>query len=125
MADLTKILLVDDNPKYIEDVLPFYGYEVTCALDGHQAIKILESGGCFDLILLDVMMPNMNGWETLKVIRNTPSYENIPDSCGLSDKNVSPRNDVTPTNTHPQSGNLRPARSRKNTPFGNNGWTET
>ena len=78
MADLTKILLVDDNPKYIEDVLPFYGYEVTCALDGHQAIKILESGGCFDLILLDVMMPNMNGWETLKVIRNTPSYENIP-----------------------------------------------
>lgn len=78
MADLTKILLVDDNPKYIEDVLPFYGYEVTCALDGYQAIKILESGGCFDLILLDVMMPNMNGWETLKVIRNTPSYENIP-----------------------------------------------
>lgn len=78
MADLTKVLLVDDNPKYIEDVLPFYGYEVSCAYDGEHAIKILESGKVFDLILLDVMMPNMNGWETLKIVRNNPLFKDIP-----------------------------------------------
>lgn len=78
MADLTKILLVDDNPKYIEDVLPFYGYEVSCAKDGEEALKILDSGKTFDLVLLDVMMPKLNGWDTLKIIRKTPAYQDIP-----------------------------------------------
>ena len=78
MSDLTKILLVDDNPKYLEDVLPFYGYELCCAQDGVQALKILESGKHFDLVLLDIMMPNMNGWETLKTIRQNPILKNIP-----------------------------------------------
>lgn len=78
MAALTKILLVDDNPKYLEDVLPFYGYEVFCAYNGEQAIKILETGKSFDLVLLDVMMPEMNGWDTLKSIRNNPYYKDIP-----------------------------------------------
>lgn len=78
MPELTKILLVDDNPKYLEDVLPFYGYEVTCAQDGVQALKILEGEQVFDLVLLDVMMPNMNGWDTLKLIRQHPRFEEIP-----------------------------------------------
>ena len=78
MSDLTKILLVDDNPKYIEDVLPFYGYEVVCAYNGKQALEKLDSGELFDLVLLDVMMPEMNGWETLKAIRKSPSYKDIP-----------------------------------------------
>ena len=78
MSDLTKILLVDDNPKYLEDVLPFYRYELCCAQDGVQALKILESGKHFDLVLLDIMMPNMNGWETLKTIRQNPILKNIP-----------------------------------------------
>ncbi len=78
MPELTKILLVDDNPKYLEDVLPFYGYEVTCAQDGVQALKILEGEQVFDLVLLDVMMPNMNGWDTLKQIRQHPKFEEIP-----------------------------------------------
>lgn len=78
MTDLTKILLVDDNPKYIEDVLPFYGFEVTCAYNGRQAIEKLDSGESFDLVLLDVMMPEMNGWETLKIIRKSANYKDIP-----------------------------------------------
>ena len=78
MSDLTKILLVDDNPKYIEDVLPYYGYEVVCAYNGKQALEKLDSGELFDLVLLDVMMPEMNGWETLKAIRKSPSYKDIP-----------------------------------------------
>ncbi len=79
MPELTKILLVDDNPKYLEDVLPFYGYDVVCAQDGVQALNLLEKGdNVFDLILLDVMMPNMNGWDTLKLIRRNPKTEDLP-----------------------------------------------
>lgn len=78
MAELTKILLVDDNPKFLEDVLPFYGYEVKCAHDGVECLEILNSDELFDLVLLDIMMPKMDGWETLKNIRNTPICKDIP-----------------------------------------------
>ena len=78
MSDLTKILLFDDNPRYLEEVLPFYGYDLTCALDGIQALNILNSGKTFDLVLLDVMMPNLNGWETLKAIRKNPTTADLP-----------------------------------------------
>ena len=40
--------------------------------------KNIESGKHFDLVLLDIMMPNMNGWETLKTIRQNPILKNIP-----------------------------------------------
>ncbi len=78
MAELTKILLVDDNPKFLEDVLPFYGYEVKCAHDGVECLEILNSDELFDLVLLDIMMPQMDGWETLKNIRKTPICKDIP-----------------------------------------------
>lgn len=77
MSELANILLVDDNPKYLKDALPFYGYNVQTAADGVQALKILEKNN-FDLILLDVMMPNMNGWETLKAIRKTEAVRYTP-----------------------------------------------
>ena len=78
MAELTKILLVDDNPKFLEDVLPFYGYEVKCAHNGVECLEILNSNELFDLVLLDIMMPKMDGWETLKNIRKTPICKEIP-----------------------------------------------
>lgn len=78
MAELTKILLVDDNPKFLEDVLPFYGYEVKCAHNGVECLEILNSEELFDLVLLDIMMPQMDGWETLKNIRKTPICKDIP-----------------------------------------------
>lgn len=78
MPELTKILLVDDNPKYLEDVLPFYGYDLTCAADGMQALNLLENNPKFDLVLLDVMMPNMNGWDALKAIRKNPLTADMP-----------------------------------------------
>lgn len=77
MSELANILLVDDNPKYLKDALPFYGYNVETATDGVQALKLL-SKNTYDLILLDVMMPNMNGWETLKSIRNNTKTQYIP-----------------------------------------------
>ena len=78
MAELTKILLVDDNPKFLEDVLPFYGYEGKCAHNGVECLEILNSDELFDLVLLDIMMPQMDGWETLKNIRKTPICKDIP-----------------------------------------------
>ncbi len=74
---LAKILIIDDNPKLISDALPLYGYEVECALDGLIGIKMLNENQ-YDLVLLDVVMPNMDGWETLKTIRTNPKYKTIP-----------------------------------------------
>ncbi len=81
MTQLARILIVDDNPKYLEDALPMYGYEVAVATDGVQALKMLaktNEKNSFDLILLDVMMPNMNGWDTLKSIRSNDNTKHIP-----------------------------------------------
>ena len=79
MVAIAKILVIDDNPKFLADALPLYGYEVDVATDGMQGVKKLSSKpDTYDLVLLDVMMPNMDGWETLKTIRSTKSFENIP-----------------------------------------------
>lgn len=82
MSEIAKILIVDDNPKYLQDALPMYGYEVVVATDGVQALKVLAKTNLktnpIDLILLDVMMPNMNGWDTLKAIRNNEKTKHIP-----------------------------------------------
>ena len=79
MSDLTKVLLVDDNAKYLKDALPFYGYEVTSVCDGVEALKELNSkNNKFDIVLLDVMMPNMNGWQTLKAIRSDENTKDLP-----------------------------------------------
>ena len=78
MEDFARILIVDDNPKYLEEALPMYGYNVTVAEDGVQALKILSKDySSIDLILLDVMMPNMDGWDTLKAIRTNKNTKYI------------------------------------------------
>ena len=78
MSALVKILIVDDNSKLLEDTLPMYGYEVKVANDGLFALKILDEEPDFDLFLLDVMMPNLDGWETLKAIRQNKKISKIP-----------------------------------------------
>ena len=79
MDGIASILIVDDNPKFLKDALPMYGYEITIAEDGIEALKILgNEDSHFDLILLDVMMPNMNGWDTLKAIRKNEKTQYIP-----------------------------------------------
>lgn len=75
---MTNVLLVDDNSKYLKDALPFYGYEVETASDGVQALKALEKEKVFDIVLLDVMMPNMDGWQTLKAIRSNEDTKHLP-----------------------------------------------
>ncbi len=79
MDGIASILVVDDNPKFLKDALPMYGYNVDVAIDGLIALKKLtDENANYDLVLLDVMMPNMDGWDTLKAIRKNNKTEHIP-----------------------------------------------
>ena len=79
MSNTANVLLVDDNPKYLKDALPYYGYNVRVAIDGIQALEILTGEDTkFDIILLDVMMPNLDGWATLKAIRKHSTTKHLP-----------------------------------------------
>lgn len=79
MSALANVLLVDDNPKYLKDALPYYGYNVRVAIDGIQALEVLTTEkNKFDLVLLDIMMPNLDGWETLKAIRKLEKTKYLP-----------------------------------------------
>ena len=71
-----KILVVDDEErmrKLIRDFLKVRGYDVVEAGDGEEAVETFFSDKSISLILLDVMMPRMNGWEVLKEIRKVSS----------------------------------------------------
>ncbi len=75
-----KILIVDDVPLNVElqkTYLLSVGYEVIVAMDGQAAIDKIESEGP-DLILLDIMMPKINGFEVCKKIKSNPSTQFIP-----------------------------------------------
>ncbi len=75
-----KILVVDDDPLIVrmyERKLIKEGFAVHLAANGEEGIKALEKE-IPDLILLDVLMPKMNGWEALKKIKENPKTKNIP-----------------------------------------------
>ncbi|MBR3890157.1 response regulator transcription factor [bacterium] len=79
MDDFAKILIVDDNPKYLSEALPMFGYTVEVVTNGVDALKVLEKNSSnIDLVLLDVMMPQMDGWETLKAIRSNQETKYLP-----------------------------------------------
>lgn len=68
---LTRILLVEDEPHILEGIklnLELEGYEVVNAITGSEAIKIFKKGR-FDLIILDVMIPDINGFDVCQTIR--------------------------------------------------------
>ncbi|MBP7281236.1 MAG: diguanylate cyclase [Leptospiraceae bacterium] len=74
------ILIVDDTPKNIQllgTVLKNVGYKIIVATNGLQALGILEKVKP-DLILLDVMMPDLDGYETCKRIKESESLKDIP-----------------------------------------------
>ncbi len=78
-SSLGNILLIDDNPKLLKDTLPMYGYHTDNAENGLDGIEFLEKNyKKIDLVLLDIMMPKMDGWETLKRIRESKDFSKIP-----------------------------------------------
>jgi len=75
-----RILVVDDEI-YIVHILDFSlgmeGYEVITALDGEQALEKLKTDKP-DLIVLDIMMPKLDGYEVCKAIKSSPETRHIP-----------------------------------------------
>ena len=70
--DRLKVLVVDDEErmrKLISDFLKIKGYETVEAGDGEEAIDVFFADKEIALIILDVMMPKMDGWEVLKTVR--------------------------------------------------------
>ncbi len=80
MKTNSKILIVDDTPKNIQmamNILKNEGYKMYYAKNGEMALKLVSENS-FDLILLDVMMPDINGFEVCKKLKNNDETKKIP-----------------------------------------------
>ncbi|GIP01077.1 hypothetical protein J14TS5_61620 [Paenibacillus lautus] len=76
-----KILLVDDDIRNVfalSSVLEGYHMEVTFAENGREAIELLQEHPDFDLVLMDMMMPEMDGYEAMRRLREMPEFEKLP-----------------------------------------------
>lgn len=76
-----EVLLVDDEPDNIEVVsesLEFYGMSVRTAENGQKALEVLQDEWLPDLIMLDLSMPVMDGWATLRKLKSEPRTQSIP-----------------------------------------------
>lgn len=75
------ILLVEDEPDVrdaIEEALLAQGCQVVCAVDGDTALEWLSGGQRPSLVLLDFIMPRMNGWAFLERMRADPALDDVP-----------------------------------------------
>lgn len=75
-----KILIVDDDPRNIfalKLTLKARGYQIESCTMAQEAIQILKEKA-IDIVLMDMMMPEMDGYEAIRMIRNTPSMSEIP-----------------------------------------------
>lgn len=85
------ILIVDDEPfnlDYLEQELEEAGYASLLAADGLQALEQARSGHP-DLILLDIMMPRMDGFQVLSILKGDPATRDIPVIVISADTNLS------------------------------------
>jgi len=75
-----KILLIDDNPKNLQvamNILDKEGYDLIYAQDGTKGVELAKKNE-FDLILLDILMPQMDGYEVCKVLKSDSKTKDIP-----------------------------------------------
>jgi two-component system, sensor histidine kinase and response regulator len=76
-----KILVVDDNTRNIQvigTILREAGYEIGFALDGKQALDLLKDSTDYDLVLMDIKMPVMDGFEACSIMKNDERLKEIP-----------------------------------------------
>jgi CheY-like chemotaxis protein len=84
----SRILIVDDEEpvrKFVDRVLTEAGYETTLACDGPDALQVASNPGTFDVLLTDVMMPQMTGDELARRLRQTEPRLKVLYLTGFSD----------------------------------------
>jgi len=75
------VLVVDDDARNIfalTSVLENQDMQVLTATNGRQAIELIESTAGLSVVLMDIMMPEMDGYETMRQIRKNPAYRTLP-----------------------------------------------
>ncbi len=80
MSEKFKILLIEDDPmvvKLYQRKLTIDGHEVSLAFNGEEGVAALNKERP-DIVLLDVMMPKMNGFEVLKIVKQDEKLKSIP-----------------------------------------------
>ena len=80
MSPKIKILLVEDDPNFgsiMKSYLELNDFDVVLKTDGKQGLATFKSM-VFDLCILDVMMPEMDGYESIREIRTLPQFRNLP-----------------------------------------------
>ncbi len=81
MAPPARVLIVDDSPtilKVVSAILSRHGYEPAAARDGIAGIDMIKRGPKFDLVLLDFVMPRMNGYQFCRELRSNPAHRTLP-----------------------------------------------
>ncbi|GAA5089235.1 hypothetical protein GCM10023210_13800 [Chryseobacterium ginsengisoli] len=76
-----KILIVDDDPRNIFALrltLKSRGYQIESCTMAQEAIDILQKDNGFKVVLMDMMMPEMDGYQAIKIIKDIPSTSKIP-----------------------------------------------
>lgn len=75
-----RVLVIEDNPtnlKLVRDVLQFAGYEVLEATTGEEGVALAAQ--CEpDLVLMDLQLPGIDGWEALRRLRESPPTRSVP-----------------------------------------------
>jgi two-component system chemotaxis sensor kinase CheA len=77
----SRILLVDDSPFFrnlLSPLLSVAGYDVTAVDSAHYALELCESGAEFDVIISDIEMPGMNGFEFAEAVKNNTRWSKVP-----------------------------------------------
>ena len=75
------VLIADDDVRNIFSLtkaLEIHGMTVIAAMDGKEALKALDKNPEIDVVLMDMMMPEMDGYESIREIRSMPQYKNLP-----------------------------------------------
>src|SRR6188508_3786188 len=81
MVSPARVLVVDDSPtilKVVSAILARHGYEPAVARDGVAGIEIIKRGPKFDLVLLDFVMPRMNGYQFCRELRSSTAHRSLP-----------------------------------------------
>ena len=82
MNDCKKIILIvedeEDLREFFKESLTSFGYEVFASSNGKAALETLQAGLSPNVIISDLMMPEMNGWEFAQALRESTKFNQIP-----------------------------------------------